>query len=649
MRKNVIVCLLLIFSIVTSVKDFAVPMRQTCKAKGKESGYIIMGHYENKENLDELTQVKTASNLATNTKDEIAVYRMTESNAKYIADDDKDIIVEKDRIMHASMNETKKISIDDINLDWYKEMINSDNSSCVSPSKEKIRIAVLDSGVDWGNDIELKKSVTLVPGEEHMNPLFMDGSGHGNSVAGLIAASENEEGITGINPNASIYSIRVLDDNNQAPVSRVVQGIYYAIDQQVNIINMSFGMTSYSEALKKAIDDANEAGILVIAAAGNTGGEVEYPAKFENVVSVGSVDSKANIANTSAKGNDIDIVAPGENVCSTGEFGDVVISSGTSLAAPLVSAAASLIWEKDTSVTKDFIVELLLNCRNQSLSDQYGLLDIDYALKKYDEYKKIHKYNCNISFQNTSPVTTIEETGCVNGSWTKDNHEYLVGSGHANVKKGARYPDINGETQHITPNPGWHGSYHDNYIAAYIYATRMAEQLGKGNSPSKANYVGGLSVSERSNMLEDVKNIDWTAQGMTTNGKKRAFVWGMAMHTAADVFAHSAFVYADGEWCHLAHGDTKEHKNVNDYADNTGKWKERFQAAENVVSNIVYIYDLDNGSGSYGQFEKMNTVAKTFKLKNLSTYIAATSESADLQGTSDFNVSSGKFNYYWKG
>ena len=86
-----------------------------------------------------------------------------------------------------------------------------------------------------------------------MTQMFMDGSGHGSSVASLIAAKDNGEGITGINPNAEIYSYRVLGDGNKAPISRVVEAIYMAINHKVNIINMSFGISEYSEALEKAL------------------------------------------------------------------------------------------------------------------------------------------------------------------------------------------------------------------------------------------------------------------------------------------------------------------------------------------------------------------------------------------------------------
>lgn len=95
--------------------------------------------------------------------------------------------------------------------------------------KSNIKIAILDSGVDYANDIKLEETISLVPGEEEMSPLFMDGTGHGNSVAGLIGAEDNGEGITGINPDALIYSVRVLDDDNKAPLSRIIEGIYYIV------------------------------------------------------------------------------------------------------------------------------------------------------------------------------------------------------------------------------------------------------------------------------------------------------------------------------------------------------------------------------------------------------------------------------------
>lgn len=622
-------------------------------AREKHQNYIIQTDSQGvlKSTLEKYDEVETISSSVQNELEEenIASLSLTQNEVEQLKKNDNIVTIENDKKVKASKaNKVKKINYKDIDLEWNKKLIKSDFHK-KKKIKRKVKIAIIDSGVDWGNDIDLEETVTLVPGEEEMNPLFMDGTGHGNSVAGLIAAKDNDQGITGINPNAKIYSIRVLDDNNEAPLSRVIDGIYYAISKKVDIINMSFGLDSYSEALKKAVDDAEKAGILVIAAAGNTGDNVQYPAAYENVLSVGAVDSEAKLSDTSARGERIDVVVPGELVCSTGEFGDLLIESGTSLAAPQVAAVASKIMEENPKTSSEEVKNAIVNGANYSRCEEedYGLLDEKYVLDNYDDLKKCNKEN-DVNNNDTS-IEMIEDTGCVKGSWSIGSHVYLVGSGHANVKKGVRYPDQIERVKGISNNPGWHGSYRVNYVAAYIYATQMAEQLGQNKSVSSAKTVKGLTEKEKNNMLEDVKNIKWDSVGISSKGEKRAFVWGMAMHTAADVFAHSAFVNVNGEWCHLAHGDTKEHKNVNDYADNTGKYKERFQVAENVVGKIVARYDSKAGAGSYVQFKGTSSIRETFRIKDLALNAYATNSLADLSGLVNFSVSSGKFNYYWKG
>ena len=612
-------------------------------AIGSSKEYVVLSKSKNEISkiVDRNYKATEVRNACKDSYEYLSVYRMNESVADDL-DKNKDIIVEEDKLLKASGK--KVISKKDVDIFWNKKMIKADKIKKKKPQKQ-VKVAVIDSGVDWGNDIELQESISFVPGEENMNPLFMDGTGHGNSVAGLIAAEENDSGITGINSNALIYSIRVLDDNNTAPVSRVIQGIYYAIEKKVDIINMSFGMNNYSKTLQEAVDDAEDAGILVVAAAGNTGGDVEYPAAYSNVLSVGSVDCNAELVETSARGSKVDIVAPGEVVCATGELGDVLISSGTSLAAPQVAAVASLIWQENPEATSDLIKTTLLESSNRKTNKAYGILDGKYALESYKYISKHHKDNRQISLENRTRINTFDISEDVVGSWTMDSHEYLVGSGHSNVKKGARYPDQLDRFSSIETNPGWHGSYHVNYIAAYIYATRMAEKLGSGSSASNASTVSGLSSAEKSNMLGDVNSINWSSVGMTTDGKKRAFVWGMAMHTAADVFAHSAFVRSGNTWCHLAHGKNGN----NNYADNTGKYPERFQAAENVVSKIVEKYDAKSGAGSYAQFTAMSTVGRTFRLKDLNGNVLATNASANISSFDPFSITNANFDYSWAG
>ena len=118
----------------------------------------------------------------------------------------------------------------------------------------------------------------------------------------------------------------------------------------MDIINLSLGTTINSKILHKAIIDANNAGILIVAAAGNRGksdGIVEYPAAYKEVLSVGAIDSNADISETSSYGDKVDVVAPGELIKTVANFGMETVSSGTSMAAPHVVGIASVLWQKD--------------------------------------------------------------------------------------------------------------------------------------------------------------------------------------------------------------------------------------------------------------------------------------------------------------
>lgn len=517
-------------------------------------------------------------------------------------------IILNEKKPHKKQNKVNKKNSSD--HEWNVQMINA-NKIKKNKLKKKIKIALLDSGVDAGNDISLAYSISLIPGEEEMTKIFMDGSGHGSSVAGLIAAQDNGEGITGINPNAEIYSIRVLDDADQAPLSRVIEGIYLAIEQKVNIINMSFGLNTYSEALEEAVEAAAEKGILVVAAAGNTGDKgVQYPAAYEEVLAVGSVDKQGEVAEHSAKGEEIEIVAPGELVRTTGFLGTEMVSSGTSLAAPQVAAVASLIWERDPSVPADFVRDLLKESANlygEAESYGNGLVDAEYALDHYDEFKRNinsrgkSEQDLRIE-ENKEKITTFEDTGCVEGCWYQDDHEVMVPSNYFNVRYGARFPDTSryGDYEHrifarMSLNPWWHGYYDTNYIKAVLYATRMGDAIythGLGQE-GKADTLKYGSASE---MRSDISKINWNTElgrinktygksQKDTKGFRRAFLWGMAIHSATDIFAHSAYV------------NGKRITHENDDADKVKCIEERYKdanvIAKQMMNKYVAKYELD--------------------------------------------------------
>ncbi len=534
----------------------------------------------------------------------------------------------KDKKKHKKVEKRHKKN--ESKVEWNVQMIHAENKA--KKSNNKVKIAILDSGVDWGNDIDLAYQTSLVPGEEEMTQMFMDGSGHGSSVASLIAAKDNGEGITGINPNAEIYSYRVLGDGNKAPISRVVEAIYMAINHKVNIINMSFGISEYSEALEKAVQDATDAGILVIAAAGNTGSDgVQYPAAYDEVMAVGAVDKDGSVEQYSAKGEELDLVAPGELVRTTGFIGSEEVVSGTSLAAPQVAAAASLIMEKNLNASPEFVRGLLNETANlYGESDAYGsgLLDAEYALAQYDNYSKNYtKINTQNGVEvkvNKRKVETFEDTGCVAGSWTEGAHKKMVEEEYYCVRAGVRFPDLKekqptidyeGKSWNLNLgsntsddkylfyghkfNPCWHGYYTTNYVKAVLYATYIAEAVYKYNTIARTESSFEYEYAQRMQqsvehlydksqegwnyILYDLKKNNSKAKKQSnSNGFKRAVIWGMAIHSATDVYAHSTRTRS-GDIIHPSTG-------IKNGADDKEYIKERYDDAATVARRMMLRY-----------------------------------------------------------
>jgi len=279
-------------------------------------------------------------------------------------------------------------------------------------SKDTIKVALLDSGVSFDEDIPIVERITINENNEVENVLFDDATGHGTSMAGMIGAQDNGAGIKGINPDAEIYSIQILDENNQSTLGQVIAGIHKAIELDCDIINMSFGTTVDSQLLHDAIKEADKNGILMIAAAGNTeGGAVEYPAAYDEVLAVGASDTTGNKLDGSSDGEEIEIFAPGDQVVSTGLFGGSIVLSGTSIAVaqvtvgcyhsfPEVTSEHIKLMEKasrlsDSAAYKD-TKELCISC--EVLFDEsynyfeYDGINIFYPTKKYVKLNNFRGY-----------------------------------------------------------------------------------------------------------------------------------------------------------------------------------------------------------------------------------------------------------------
>ena len=199
-----------------------------------------------------------------------------------------------------------------------------------------VRVAVLDSGVKYDHP-DLTGRIVYRDSND-------DRYGHGTHVAGIIGANINNGiGGAGIAPEVQIISIQVIDDNGQANYGDIVEGIYTAIDEGADVINLSLVGTGYSWVLEKAVKAALEANICVVAAMGNASmNQICYPAALDGVIGVVASDTDNTRAVYSNYGPWADIAAPGTKIYSTTNDGSFSLMDGTSMAAPVVSGVVAL-------------------------------------------------------------------------------------------------------------------------------------------------------------------------------------------------------------------------------------------------------------------------------------------------------------------
>ncbi|MBC7870720.1 MAG: S8 family serine peptidase, partial [Chitinophagaceae bacterium] len=203
-------------------------------------------------------------------------------------------------------------------------------------------VAVIDSGI-CADHPDLANRILAGYDFIEDDAVPQDDFGHGCAVAGVIAADGNNGiGIAGIAPNARIMPLRVLDQRGNGLYSNVAAAVVWAADNGAQIINLSLGGANQSSLLQNAIDYAIARNSIVIAAAGNTGGAVLYPAAYAPVIAVGSVDQNLERSSFSSYGTEIDVYAPGSDVLSTAPNGGYLTRSGTSIAAPQVAGIAAL-------------------------------------------------------------------------------------------------------------------------------------------------------------------------------------------------------------------------------------------------------------------------------------------------------------------
>ena len=478
---------------------------------------------------------------------------------------------------------------------WYLNKIEAPQAWDIVRESPDIVIAVIDSGVQinhpdlagniWlnhkeivGNNIDDDKNgfIDDVSGWDFVNnvsdpsPKFskgftQDGILHGTIVAGVAAGyGNNGIGITGVAWQAKIMPLKVLDDKGEGNTLDVVKAIDYAILNKADIINLSFVGEGYSRSLEDAIRRAYNAGIIIIAAAGNDQGEGEgndmdkipmYPACHDGgpgenmVIGVAASDPLDQKAIFSSYGfNCVDIVAPGQSIFSTSVYSPVNNTnnisftkyydgywSGTSMAAPIVSGAAALIETINPKLNQAEIYNVLFNN-----TEEINRLNPEYLGRlgagRINVYKSVKaakiildKYTTRLivaPYENYSPnIKLTDKNGKIDQSYFAYDKNFRGG---VNVAAG----DIDGDgIDEIVTGAGFSGGPH-----VRIFNIK-GEVLGQFFAYDK-NFRGGVNVAAGD---IDGDGIDEIVTGAGFSGGPQVRIFGYRGNVKQQFFAYSKY------------------------------------------------------------------------------------------------------------
>ncbi len=525
----------------------------------------------------------------------------------------------------------------DFDKEWNRIMTHADSATvkeAAGKNRYAVNVAVIDSGVDYSANMNIVKRETFVDGYDDSNPLFDDLSGHGTAVAGLLCSNSAikedsyqfedkylqkimNEKIDGISPYINVYSAKVLDSDNKTTVNRLIKAIDWAVENNVNIINISCGVNSGSAKLHSAVKKAYDRGILLVAAAGN-GGNIQYPAKYEEVMAVGAVTCSGTGAKSCSTGKELEVVAPGQDVTSYGPFGMLTSFSGSSMAAPQVAALAAVLWQQDLSKNSDFIRKLIaVTARSLGSKEKYGygLIDCEYALQNYHEFEQqyhapeaaVEEYEID---SNMDALLCLDEE-TVEGYWTGNMHRGMIEQSGI-LKEAVGWPDNKKSKISGHDNPAFHGYSDYNYVKSYLFISKAAEKMfhtGKWVTEKDFQNKDDFDGSLLAQLKETVKIYNkFPGKGRKAYEKKGLFLYGLSIHTVADIFAHSTKGVLGKDkkrpdlekmelktlcnaWVKVKHEgrgllDSKK-KPKQKYADKDYCLKKRWESAQNVCKKIL--------------------------------------------------------------
>ena len=518
---------------------------------------------------------------------------LTDSQAQQLEQESGVVSVERDEIVSGCESDEADQIIQFAKEAWNIDAVNVERGVSDKPKTAengKKKIAVIDSGVDITEDIDVADRVDLLYAGEESSVLCCDMTGHGTAVASIICAKDDDNGVTGIDEDLEVYSVRILDENNEAPISRVVAALQWCEENGIDIINMSFGTNYDCDILREEIKSVADKGILMIAAAGNDKetDQILYPAAYEEVMAVGGVSADMSPADCSVQGAGVELSAPGEYIPVLAQLGGLTVESGTSMAVPHIAAVAAKLWENHADWTADKIRQCM-DVSAKQLADGNGkIVDYKAASELAKDFDAVYKPNCSTSdLPECGSHVTAEDRYEIPGvvaKWMEKGHNSLIRDAVSDANLKSKYTDkkiavlkavslavdtcsgTSGGTKLTLAKdvPNLHAHKFTNYITTVYYLYKIAylqkKNPGKSiteimNSDSAKGAVIDLAnlsyINKAINIIctKELKkggkayNIPNAYTGTNAAANNRALrVLGMALYVAGDAFSHKSIV-----------------------------------------------------------------------------------------------------------
>jgi subtilisin len=246
------------------------------------------------------------------------------------------------------------VSVLDVQQNWGISYIDAEEAWKHSRG-QNIKIAVVDTG--WTPHKDLTKNFIECHDATGNNDGLDHGNYHSSHVTGIIAANcEDRVGVMGVAPDSKFVTIKCLDDTGCGSYDFIVKALEIAHDLDVDIINMSLGSSANpgGEKLHDLIKSIANQGKIIVCASGNDGGDVNYPAKYEETISVAAVQADGTLTKFSSRGPELDTAAPGVQIYSTWGNNEYIKLDGTSMAAPSISGMIALIMSYKKTLNPNY-------------------------------------------------------------------------------------------------------------------------------------------------------------------------------------------------------------------------------------------------------------------------------------------------------